>query len=245
MFVFCFETTNHKNGGIRMAGFDYNHFSADFASRTAKNLNLVYRVANFQRNQKNGSEQYMLNTESLPNSLKRLISIATDKKCEGFEVTQLLLSIYGMLLVPYEKYKHDPNLTKAKILRELRQTSEYKKLNEKIGELRTDNRYRNTYQSEDQDLVYSFIYHLRNSLAHEGIHFLPLESGQTEKIEELLLYDFDAYDQNGKKLYNGLRDAKERFCVRLKIVELKEIVIKISEMYSKIQEDFDAGDMDR
>ena len=97
-----------------------------------------------------------------------------------------------MLLVPYEKYKNDPRLTKSKIQTELRKTSEYENLDEKIGKLRNAARYRSTYQSEDQDIVYSFIHHLRNSIAHEGIHFLPLDSGQTEKIEEVLFYDFNA-----------------------------------------------------
>lgn len=246
MFVFTVLIIQHITKERRkMGGFDYNHFSADFANRTASNLNLVYRVANFQRNREANSEDCILDKEQIPNYLKRLISIVDDEKCEGFEITQLLLSLYGMLLVPYEKYKNDPNIAKATIQDGLQQTKEHEKLNNKIKELRDDDRYRSTYLIDNQDYVYSFIQHLRNSISHEGIHFLPLTSGQTEQIKEIIFYDFNAYNDNGYKQYKRFRDAREQFCVRLKKEELKEIVKTIAEMYSKIKEDFDAGDMER
>lgn len=198
-----------------MSGFNYEHFSADFSKRTKCNLQLIERIAD-------------------PNT--------PVTKYECYEVTQLLLSVYGMLLIPFEKYKNNPEHTKKKIIRALKKDDDnYDALYRIICNLQQKKRIKSTYNDIDDGPVFSFIHHLRNSIAHEGIHFYPLEAYDSGKIEEIMFCDFDS--ERGR--FNSFEAARKKFCTKVPVEKLRQIIVLIMNMYSGISEDFDIGDMAR
>ena len=234
---------------MTMGGFDYNHFSYDFSKRTSSNLNLIYKFAKYQRNLKRtgmDAFDYFYGITSSTDEQKRwikktqdLLSFISSPDNEAFEITQLLLSMYGMLLIPYEKYSKDPALTRTRIKNALRRTTEYFQLHQKIMELKDTKKYKNTFHDSDSDIVYSFIHHIRNSISHEGVHFMPLTTGRVESITNVIFYDYDA------NKYSSFSESTEKFCADINKDLLRDILLWICNMYMKISKEFDKNDRDR
>lgn len=150
-----------------------------------------------------------------------------EEEANRYEVTQLINSLFGLLIVPNEKYKYRKN---GQGVREnvLKNTPAYKEIIDLIQDVKNDNRYYNSY--DDRFEVSDFIRHMRNSLAHsgnKGLHFLPLE--EREKISSVIFYDND-------EEFNGTSE----FCVELTISEIIILADNIVDMYSNIEEDEDA-----
>lgn len=140
-----------------------------------------------------------------------------------YEVTQLINSLFGLIIVPNEKYKFKRNeeITKEETL-EIISEDEYNNILEFIEEIKDSGKYYNTY--EDKYPVSDFIKHLRNSLAHSGehgLHFVPLSEAQ--EITGVIFYDTDRYHNH-------------EFCVELTISEIIDLSEIISDMYSKVDE---------
>ncbi len=241
-----------------MSGFDYNHFSKDFSTRTRSNLKLITKITErmlkdpkqFDINDDffshRGQDRENVRATRIARWEKGTLDLIRDPHYKTYEVTQLLLSMYGMLIIPYEKYKKD-TASKDDLPQALMETYNYAFLKQKIKKLKLEGRYRNTYNGSNDESVYQFIRHLRNAVSHEGIHFLPLTSGQTEKIEEIIFYDFitEESDDKGEKCRYAFNNSPQRFCVKLSVKELKEFVEQITEIYSQISESFDLDDEKR
>lgn len=150
-----------------------------------------------------------------------------------YEVTQLINSLFGLLIVPNEKYKYRKN---GQGLKEnmLKKTTEYNSILQTINTLKNTQKLYNNYNEAHE--VSAFIKHLRNSLAHsgnEGIHFLPCEEGQ--EITSIIFYDTDKdMIQNGTNYHE--------FCVELQIEEIEKLAIDISSMYSRINDSIDSAE---
>ncbi len=241
-----------------MSGFDYNHFSKDFSARTRNNLKLITKITerlledpkqfgiDDDRFSHKGQNREEVREKRVNRWEKGTLDLIRDPHYKTYEVTQLLLSMYGMLIIPYEKYKKTTKPGKD-LPQTLKQTCYYDSLKRKTKELKTAGRYRNTYSNTNDESVYQFIRHLRNAVSHEGIHFLPLASGQTEQIEEIIFYDYIAEktdDQNNKIRY-VFNSSPERFCVKISVEELKEFIEQVTGMYSQIGECFDVDDEKR
>lgn len=139
-----------------------------------------------------------------------------------YEVTQLINSLFGLIIVPNEKYKN----IKKRDLRGRNKiiTSIADDIYEIIDRCKKEGRYRNNYgqrSSEKIALIRDVARHLRNSIAHggnEGLHFLPIAEG--EEITDVVFYDTDGIGE---------------FCIKLTIDEIKELVDLISKFYINVE----------
>lgn len=143
---------------------------------------------------------------------------------ESYEVTQLINSLFGLLIVPNEKYKYRKNGKGAKE-NTLKRTESYKEIEQFIERKKGEGCLYNDYDEQDQHKVSDFIRHMRNSLSHSGnggLHFLPIQ--ENKDIEGVIFYDND-------EEYGG----KHQFCLELCNEEIFELAKLISEMYSTIE----------
>ena len=161
--------------------------------------------------------------ERTQQNYKVITELNRENQTEVYEVTQLVNSLFGLLIIPYEKFKYGGTYqTKEEDLRNAAPI-DYMRLNNKIEELKKDNRLVSTYSSDERYPVGNFIGHLRNALAHsgeEGLQFLPYDD--TGEITSIYFYD---------KLDEKDKPNKRQFCAHIKIDEIKEIVEWISRMY--------------
>ncbi|MDD5900751.1 MAG: HEPN family nuclease [Lachnospiraceae bacterium] len=138
-----------------------------------------------------------------------------------YEVTQLINSLFGLLIVPNEKFKYrsdNPQKVPDKVFKA--ESKFYDKLKCEFGRLERENRYYNNYPTKE--LVSEIITRFRNALAHsgkEGLHFLPMEEGR--EISSIIFYDTD--------------NSGHEFCAQLSIEEIRKITMWISKMYQEIE----------
>lgn len=234
-----------------MGLYDFKHFTIDFSRRTLSNLRLVRSIASKQRNRpkiKEKDRTKLSKTEltALEKWEQNVISIVGNPCFSSFEVTQLLLSMYGLLLIPFEKYKNDPDISKASLEKTIKNSRWHDRLLEKIQKLENDKRYRNTYDYYE-DPVYTFFRHLRNSLSHEGIHFLPIGILDSQNIEEIIFYDYikeDSVERDdcGNKLKYTFENSPQKFCLRVNTDELTAILGWIDEIYKEVSFAHDTDD---
>lgn len=140
------------------------------------------------------------------------------KKQEVFDVTQLMNSLFGLLILPFEKYKQHGANSVAEDELKMVVPEEYNSIRKIIQQLKDDNRLMSTYGECDEKYpVGRFIKHLRNAIAHsgeEGLQFFP-------------------YDENGEitsvYFYDNLNERE--FCTKITVDEIIELVKLISKMY--------------
>ncbi|BBF42415.1 hypothetical protein lbkm_1097 [Lachnospiraceae bacterium KM106-2] len=142
-----------------------------------------------------------------------------------YELTQLINSLFALLIMPVEKYKsindgYEPNAKKYK---------EYKDIESIINECKKNKFYRSTYTEDYKYPVTWFIRHIRNALAHsgdQGIHFIPLQ--EKKDIKYIIFYDTQKKNLKGQEI-------ECFFCVKLSIIQIHNLAIKISELYANIE----------
>ncbi len=138
-----------------------------------------------------------------------------------YEVTQLINSLFGLLIVPNEKYKYRNNNPQKVPDRVFKAESEfYQCLKREFDRLEKEKRYFNNYSTKN--MMSENVTHLRNALAHsgkEGLHFLPMKVNS--EITDIIFYDTD--------------DEGHEFCVQLTIEEVHKIANMISRMYRTIE----------
>lgn len=202
-----------------MSSYDYNGFVRSFSDRTNKNLKLIEYV-------KQGKLKICVSQKS-----KRLIPV----KMDTYEVTQLINSLFGLLVVPQEIFKEDMwelnekanenNVNSNNSEYDYKKGEDYTALSKIVADLAKNKCLQTTY-SNYYDPVISFIWHLRNALSHSGtgLHFTPVSKhGQIEKV-----YFYDQYIQNKGK---SNEKYKGEFCALLTIDEIKLIIKHINGFY--------------
>ncbi len=148
-----------------------------------------------------------------------------------FEVTQLINSLLGLIIIPVEAYKKTCVIDDRK----LKATSmeDYEKIEEILDKCKNENRLycdyqKNQYEKQMQRVCVSkFIGHLRNSVAHggnNGIHFYPVSG--SGNISEIIFYD------NNECLKSNIIN---EFCIKLTLGELRRLVESISNLYCKFE----------
>ena len=146
-----------------------------------------------------------------------------DSTPESYEVTQVINSLFGLLIVPNERYRFENDRDNGNE-RVLEDTKVYKSIYAMIGSLVDEKRLYNDYNDYKDRFrfrVSGFIKHLRNSLAHSGnkkIHFTPIN--ENKEIKSVIFYDSD----------NGYE-----FCTELTIEEIRKLGKMISEMYCEVE----------
>ncbi|MGN1193477.1 MAG: HEPN family nuclease [Dorea sp.] len=150
-----------------------------------------------------------------------------------FEVTQLINSLLGLIVIPVEAYKCTKNdAINDNKLKELSK-DDFECIDKLLDTCQKEKRLFCDYgnwngERNDRVSVSKFIIHLRNALAHggnNGIHFYPMQ--ESEKIEEVIFYD---NDKSWHK--NNIHE----FCVKLSIEEIQNLVKAISNLYCKFED---------
>lgn len=153
---------------------------------------------------------------------EKILHAKEDDERNRYEVTQLINSLFGLLIVPNEKYKYRRNHANGIKENVLRRTEEYKHIKNLICTLKENHKLSSSYDEYERYEVSNFIKHLRNSLAHSGNHginFFPVDEGN----EITGVYFYDTNETSG-----------EEFCVRLSICEIHLLAKNISGMYSSV-----------
>ena len=192
-----------------MSGYNLNRFIKEFTDRTKENQNIIDHFRDIDKAK--GTSKSVLDHKH-------------------HEVTQLINSLFGLLIVPYEKFKFtsydSPNSMSET---DLQKTSEYFDIANMILKLEDDNRLYNEYK--DYYLVGSFIRHMRNSLAHagdNGLQFIPIAPEKT--IESVIFYDKD-------------KASGDRFCVELTVKEIRKLSSLMAKMYTKLEHTHEMDDI--
>lgn len=170
-----------------MSGYDIDRFLSDFTARTKKNLEYICAV------KKNNA----------------------DNEDELYEVTQLINSILGLVVIPSETFKNDRICNDMLLMKMACQ--EYNMIKDIIKICRSESRYFNNYENNVDNEVTLFINHIRNSVAHGGhwgLHFYPLLN-ETEPITDIIFYDTDYNPNNTNRAFS-------EFCIKLSIDEIKK-----------------------
>ncbi len=180
-----------------MSGYNMQYFIEDFAKRTMSNKRIIDAIVNHEP--------------------------FYDSK--AYEVTQLINSLLGLVIMPTEKYKKNVRA----------ESSVYRDCKEKIIHLikkcEVEKRYYNDYG--DKYNVFKIINHLRNSIAHggnEGLHFYPVQEGGDSVITGVVFYD-SQYEINEKSTSPKPDGDVPEFCLSLSINEIEELVEAISTLY--------------
>lgn len=166
-------------------------------------------------------------------SLKERLSMLTiPNQMKGdnlYEVTQLLNSLMGIAVLPYEMFDEIFWNPKSEDRRKIVKSVEYKSLEGYIMDLYGCKKWNSTYSSDKYDngeinkgqLVFSFLKHVRNAVCHSGedgtLSILPLSEGTI--IEEILFYD------------KNIKKSKEKFGMRLSVEEVRNMVERITDFY--------------
>ena len=178
----------------------------------------------------------------LEKNLRELISAKDIPGNKLYEVTQLINSMMGIAVLPYEMHKEyfdsviedkksDDNRGKSTrdIQDEVKYGIEYNNLFVFIMDLHRKKKWVTTYNCDlsrdggikEDVIVFRFLRHLRNTVCHSGddaLSILPLDDGQV--IEEVLFYDTLGQNEN-----------KEEFAMRLPIEDVEKLVELVADFY--------------
>lgn len=150
---------------------------------------------------------------------KEIRDIVIDKTGDRYKATLLINSLFGLLIVPNEKYKYKNRNGVSE--ETLSKHPGYQGINKLVNKLKNEpQHYKNTYGDDKRYKVYNFLRHLRNALAHSGnggIYFLPIK--ENTEIQSVLFYD---------------KEEQHQFCVELDIPTLEKLTNNIALMYSSI-----------
>lgn len=184
-----------------MSGYNMQYFIEDFAKRTMENKRIIDAIVNHR----------------------------PIYDYEAYEVTQLINSLLGLVIMPTEKYKK----------KAIAESTVYRECNEKIFNLlkkcEEEKRYFNNYEEDYH--VFRVINHLRNSIAHsgnEGLHFYPVQEGGDSVITGVVFYD-SQYEINKRSTMPKNVGSVAEFCLRLTIDEIEELVETISRLYISVE----------
>ena len=159
------------------------------------------------------------------------LEIVEDSKY-GYEVTQLINSLFGLLILPYEKYKYrskgSKNSSYYKSDEDMREsnTKAYEELESLINIFRNKGKLYSSYTHKDRYNVSMVIKHMRNAMAHSGdsgINIYPFAEHNSE-IDGIIF--FDSY-------------RKQEFILEMTIEEIKQFIELVSEIYEVIDEQYD------
>lgn len=143
------------------------------------------------------------------------------------EVTQLINSLLGLLVVPSERYKEDSK-EKEKEENTLKRRSPemYRNIKKLINQLEGEKKLYSDYGFTKKYPVCDFIHHLRNAVCHSGnktLIFTPIE--ENKEIETVIFYD----------TYTNPDQKKYEFCVELTVDQIRVLIAEISKMYIAVE----------
>ena len=186
-----------------MSGYNMEHFIGDFAGRTKTNLDIINDLAN-----------------------------APARNQEVYEVTQLINSFLGLIVLPNEKFKKWDK----------KKTADMKSVEDNIWKLlrdcEEDHRYYNSYKNKNSGKVIELIDHFRNSISHSGkmgLHFYPVIEGGDKNITHIIFYDSKYFliKERGNK--ETAEKNQEEFCLKMTVPETEKMAKYIANLYELVE----------
>lgn len=201
-----------------MSGYNMEYFISDFAKRTKENMDVI-------------------------NDLAESKSKEDDKGV--FEVTQRINSLLGLVIFPNERFK---KLRSGEIAMNGEMEGTAKKIQGLLNWCKNKQRYFNNYNdasnpgdtpnpevTPNPKYIFDFCKHLRNSVAHRGIHVFPVEEGA--KIKYVIFYDSDYYIKENKKKKKEVPLNNHEFCLKLTVEQVPVLAGYIADFYINIEKD--------
>ncbi|NLE06295.1 MAG: hypothetical protein GX638_16030 [Crenarchaeota archaeon] len=225
-------------------GYDLQAFMQDYISRTRFNRRVLLSVSKKAKTN-NGNDTH--------NGINFKV----------YEVTHLLNSFFGVLIVPFEAFnlrtvkvkgksfeenyelEERENKRRQLLYEQITSKSQYMKIRAIVRGLIKSCRYRSTYTTRidsdplESDEVFVFIKRLRNSLSHggrEGLSFLPIKDIETSSENSDQLTHVIFHDEY-TPITNGQIELKAESYIKLTIVEIERLFVLISGLFSSISQE--------
>ncbi|MBR2251240.1 MAG: hypothetical protein IJ881_02225 [Neisseriaceae bacterium] len=200
-----------------MSQYTYSHFLSDYVRRTLINHELIEEIKKRHENgKKNFCYEEFFREYKQNNSPQFNNTFERDGETHFYEVTSLINSLYGLVIMPVEKFS-DPSIIQAnsKIDQAVQNT---------INNCEQGQRY---YSEDHRKDASTFLKHIRNALAHggnHGIHFYSIGEGQEQQIGGIIFVDYDT------------RNQQNLWCIKLTIQELQSLTKEIYSFFCTISD---------
>ena len=157
-------------------------------------------------------------------TMKNLEFIEKNYSDEGlYEITQLINSLLGLIVLPYEANKNDCKNNDS-LLKEAAPDAYYS-IRDLIVKCNDEKRLYDSYNSTTE--VGHFIMHIRNAISHsgdDGILFSPVL--EQEQITDVYFYD---------RFYDRQQRVLKEFCVKISVGELRDLVRNIYDLFCRFE----------
>lgn len=187
---------------------DLQKFTHDYTTRTMANYNTIYK-AYLREHQKD------------------------EEIKDAFEVTQLINSLFGILIMPFESVKalKKDNIganSLRDVNKKMKEANEdaFNDLSSVIQELKETHRFYDSYIKDFENgiIEIAFVHRLRNSLAHSGnngLRFFPIGecNHEVSRIKSIIFCD---EDKNGKG---------DCFVAELSVEQVERVVKSLAEIF--------------
>lgn len=207
---------------------------------------MEYNMTNLKEFTHDYTERTLANNNTIYNLYLKEREDHAEEKIEGaFEVTQLINSLFGILIMPFESVKALKNgQMGANAMREVNHKMKvadpiaFDDLAKVIQELKNTRHFYDSYVKDYEKEIaeISFVHRLRNSLAHSGnngLRFFPIGEGSQEmsKIKSIIFCD---EERNGKG---------ESFVAELSVEQVERVVRSLATIFGKFSEFEDFYDL--
>ena len=201
-----------------MTQYTYSHFLSDYVRRTLINHALIEEIKKRHENgEKNFCYEEFFHEYRTKHSDQFQNTLECDNTVHFYEVTSLINSLYGLVILPVEKFKSCQVQPKSKI-------------DQTVQNIINECKKRQRYYSEDKEDTSTFLRHIRNALAHggnHGIHFYSIGGGKEQQIGGIIFVDYD------------IRNQRNLWCIKLTIKELKELTKEIYSFFCNVTDTID------
>ena len=204
--------------------YDQKQFIADFSQRTDSNLKIIEILS------KLSSDDLKQILEIVKGKIKDADPELIATISNSYEVTQLINSLFGLLIIPFERYRNEK--IKGVYENQLRNKNGYQEIVNIIAKAYDTNRLCWAYSKQSRCIVSQFIRHLRNSLAHSGRDRLffcceerLVDNKWIKKIKSVVLYD---------------TDGEQEFIINLDIDDIKELKNNLIKMFAEVEKEENA-----
>lgn len=200
--------------------YNIDAFVSDFAQRTMFNNKVISNIS------VSDNKKDILNMLDLEYDEERIKG--------PFEVTQLINSLFGLIIIPTETFESKYDILKNNPKYKMNCKPIENKVRRFLRELEDKHCYFTSYSGYRYDIFY-VTKHLKNSLSHsgkKGLHFYPISDLEKKNISHILFYDTDKYSLRNNDKY-AEKNIHE-FCIKLRLNKLKQLIELIYLFYKEL-----------
>lgn len=226
------------------------------ARKAIKQLPATKKKGKDDTKQKMFSAVSKLETEKnkFEKALDEIRQLISDKPENLFEVTQLLNSLMGIAVLPYEMHKEVIEMSyyrikqmkkddegeddikdaekKLEIKKSILASYSYSALKEEVLKLHQEGKWVTTYKKDlagdggetNEEIALHFLKHLRNAVCHSGDNAISILPLEEGLVIKEILFYDKFYDKNEKKITG-------EFAMKLSVEELRRLIDCVADFY--------------